>query len=225
MGAASYLSLSGEGAAETEVRRSRFLCRVARVETREQVHALVEEERRRHHSAGHHCSAFVLGPDAADRGSSDDGEPSGTAGAPMLEVLTGAGVSDVAAVVSRYFGGVLLGAGGLVRAYGDAVRHALETAPRVGRARMTEVAVLLDHAQSGRVQHELHQQGVLVSAVTYAEGVTVHVLVPVAETEGFAARMRALTSGGAVVTPGASRWVDVPVTAGPASCRDGSGRA
>ena len=84
--------------------------------------------RAQHWDARHHCSAFVLGPRSELQRSSDDGEPAGTAGAPMLEVLRGAGVSDVAAVVTRWFGGTLLGAGGLVRAYGDAVRAALAEA-------------------------------------------------------------------------------------------------
>ena len=119
----------GDAEAETEVRRSRFVCTAVRVETEDAARAVVERARRAHPDAGHHCSAFVLGPPPSPlERSSDDGEPSGTAGAPMLEVVRGRGVSDVAVVVSRWFGGTLLGTGGLARAYADAVRAGLDAA-------------------------------------------------------------------------------------------------
>ena len=123
-----YRTVARSAVAETEVKRSRFLCRVERVESEEAARAVVDRARKEHWDARHHCSAFVLGPDGAVQRSSDDGEPSGTAGAPMLEVLRGREVSDVVAVVTRWFGGTLLGAGGLVRAYGDAVRAGLDAA-------------------------------------------------------------------------------------------------
>ena len=114
-----YLVPAGPGTAEVVVKRSRFLCSVARVASEAEARAVVDRARKKHWDAGHHCSAFVIGPASELQRSSDDGEPSGTAGAPMLEVLRGREVSDVVAVVTRWFGGVLLGAGGLVRAYGD----------------------------------------------------------------------------------------------------------
>jgi uncharacterized YigZ family protein len=123
-----YRTVAGNAVAETEVKRSRFLCRIERVDSEEVARTVVERARKEHWDARHHCSAFVLGPDGAVQRSSDDGEPSGTAGAPMLEVLRGREVSDVVAVVTRWFGGTLLGAGGLVRAYGDAVRAGLDAA-------------------------------------------------------------------------------------------------
>ena len=121
----SYLTVAGTGEVEIEVKRSRFRCHLERVENEDAARAVVEHARREHWDARHHCSAFVLGADGSTQRSSDDGEPAGTAGAPMLEVLRGREVSDVVAVVTRWFGGTLLGAGGLVRAYGDAVRAAL----------------------------------------------------------------------------------------------------
>ncbi|MGZ4504026.1 MAG: IMPACT family protein [Nocardioidaceae bacterium] len=105
MSVTEYLTVAATAETEIEVRRSRFRCRVARVETEEDARGVVDEARRRHWDARHHCSAFVLGPDAAVQRSSDDGEPFGTAGAPMLEVLRGREVSDVVAVVTRWFGG------------------------------------------------------------------------------------------------------------------------
>src|SRR5690606_19439535 len=117
--------------AEIEVKRSRFLCRLVRVETEEAVRGVIDSARREHYGARHHCSAFVLGTASAPdqvRRSNDDGEPSGTAGRPMLEVLSGRGLIDTVAVVTRYFGGTMLGAGGLARAYSDAVSAAIDGA-------------------------------------------------------------------------------------------------
>ena len=117
----SYLTIAGRSSAEIEVRRSRFVCDVERVESEEAAREFIEAIRSGSREARHHCTAFILGSNGAIQRSNDDGEPSGTAGAPMLEVLRGRGVSDVVAVVTRWFGGVLLGTGGLIRAYGDAV--------------------------------------------------------------------------------------------------------
>ncbi|CAM3579875.1 IMPACT family protein [Nocardioides zeicaulis] len=108
----SYLTLAGDTTGVVEDRGSRFVCHLARVPDEDGARELVARLRREHAGARHHCSAFVLGPRGEVQRSSDDGEPAGTAGAPMLEVLRGADVSDVAAVVSRWFGGTLLGAGG-----------------------------------------------------------------------------------------------------------------
>ncbi|CAN5451703.1 hypothetical protein BH10ACT10_BH10ACT10_10780 [soil metagenome] len=107
----SYTTVARTATTETEVKRSRFLCRIERVADEDAARTVVERARKEHPDARHHCSAFVLGPDGDLQRSSDDGEPSGTAGAPMLEVLRGHEVSDVVAVVNRWFGGTLLGAG------------------------------------------------------------------------------------------------------------------
>ncbi len=141
--------------------------------------------------------------------SSDDGEPAGTAGAPMLEVLRGHGVSDTVAVVTRWFGGTLLGAGGLVRAYGDAVRAALETVTTVRREPYRELGLQLDHVAAGRVETELRNRGVQVLDTEYGSGVLLTVAVPVADEPRLQALVAELTSGAAVAVPGPERWVDV----------------
>src|SRR5882757_8331761 len=134
---------------ETEVRKSRFLCLLAPVSSEAPAREVVALRRRTHHSARHHCSAFVLRPGGQIQRSSDDGEPAGTAGVPMLEVLRGRGLTDVVAVVTRYFGGVLLGTGGLIRAYGGAVSAAVDAAPVIRRQTMHTVVVTVDHAAAG----------------------------------------------------------------------------
>jgi uncharacterized YigZ family protein len=206
-----YLVPARDAEAGIEVKRSRFLATLRRVEDEEAARAVVAELRRRHWDARHHCSAFVLGPDRSVERSSDDGEPAGTAGAPMLEVLRGAGVSDVVAVVTRWFGGTLLGAGGLVRAYGDAVRAGLEVAGTRERVLVHELTVDLPHAEAGRVESELRARGVVVLDATYAACVTLRLgLVDPAPLAGWLAE---LTAGSATAEPAGSSWVDRPAPA------------
>ncbi|MGD9957823.1 YigZ family protein [Nocardioides sp.] len=204
-----YLVPAGEGVAEIEVKRSRFRALVVRVEDEDAARAVVERSRRVHWDARHHCSAFVIGPDARLQRSSDDGEPAGTAGAPMLEVLRGRGVCDVVVVVTRWFGGVLLGAGGLVRAYADAVRAGLDDAGTLTRQRVWEQLLILDHAEAGRVEGELRQRGFHVLDAAYADRVTLRLGTPAARLGELGAMVAELTAGSAAPVDLAQSWVDV----------------
>ncbi|MBF0688045.1 MAG: YigZ family protein [Cellulomonas sp.] len=202
----SYLTIARDGEATIEVKRSRFLCTLRRVEQESEARALVDELRKAHWDARHHCSAFVIGPDAMLQRSSDDGEPAGTAGAPMLEVLRGHGVSDVAVVVTRWFGGILLGAGGLVRAYGDAVSAGLAEVGTLERRLLEEWSVRLDHTEAGRVEAELRARGVEVLDTTYAQDV--RLLLGVTDARALVATVAALTSGRVEPERVGERWVD-----------------
>ena len=202
-----YLVPARPGEAEVEVKRSRFLAVVRGAADEEAARVVVEEMRRTHGDARHHCSAFVLGPDRALERSSDDGEPAGTAGAPMLEVLRGSEVSDVVAVVTRWFGGTLLGAGGLVRAYGDATRAALDAAGTLRRVLLHEATVVLPHADAGRVESELRSRGVTVLDTSYAAEVSLRVgLADPGPLDGWVAE---LTGGRVVARPAGQRGGDV----------------
>lgn len=151
----------------------------------------------------------MLGPSGALERSSDDGEPAGTAGAPMLEVLRGHSVSDVVAVVSRWFGGTLLGAGGLVRAYGDAVRAGLDASGTLSRELLRELALTVGHADAGRVETELRSRGITVLDTTYAVQVRLLLGVrPDAEAD-LRALISELTAGSVAATGAGERWVDV----------------
>lgn len=205
----SYLTLARDAQAETEVKRSRFLCTLVRVEDEAAARAVVERLRKQHWDARHHCSAFVLGPPPGQvERSSDDGEPAGTAGAPMLEVLRGHGVSDVVAVVTRWFGGTLLGAGGLVRAYGDAVRAGLDAAGTLRRDLVREHTLVLGHADAGRVESELRARGIGVLDSAYADQVTLRLGVPPDEEARLADLVAELTSGAAETRVAGEGWVD-----------------
>ena len=206
MGVTSYLTVARAVEAEIEVKRSRFRCTLERVDTEAAARAVVERLRREHWDARHHCSAFRLHPDVER--SSDDGEPAGTAGAPMLEVLRGHGLGDVVAVVTRWFGGTLLGAGGLVRAYGDAVRVAVDEAGTLRRSLVREHVLELDHADAGRVESELRGRGVAVLDTSYGARVGLTLGVPPEQEERLAALVAELTSGAGETRVAGERWVD-----------------
>lgn len=205
----SYLTIARDSQAEIEVKRSRFLCTLVRVEDEDAARAVVERLRKEHWDARHHCSAFRIGQ--VER-SSDDGEPAGTAGAPMLEVLRGAAVSDVVAVVTRWFGGTLLGAGGLVRAYGDAVRAGLHAAGTLRRDLIHEHTLVLGHGDAGRVESELRTRGIGVLDSAYGAEVTLRLGVRPEDEPRLSALVAELTGGAAETTVAGERWVDSLVT-------------
>ncbi|WP_285243121.1 YigZ family protein [Pseudarthrobacter sp. fls2-241-R2A-127] len=206
---------------ELEIKRSRFITVLRRSGTEEEARELVAGLRREFHDARHHCSAFVLGPDRTIQRSSDDGEPAGTAGIPMLEALlkreTAPGVtdlSDISAVVVRYFGGVLLGAGGLVRAYSESVSASLELAPLIRRSRLRICSTAVPHAGAGRLENDLRAAGLVMAETTYEDRLTVlrvavpdHAEVIAAATE----RIQQLTAGAAALAPEGTEWIDEQV--------------
>lgn len=217
------LAAGTEAVAELEIKRSRFLAVLRRAGTEAEARAVVEELRRGYHDARHHCSAFVLGPDRDVQRSSDDGEPAGTAGLPMLEALalrrTGAhgedvtDLSDVSAVVVRWFGGTLLGAGGLVRAYSDAVSQALDDASLVRRQRQRLYRLPAPHEDAGRIENELRSAGTTVLDTTYgAAGAEIALALPDDEEAVAAAhsRVASLTAGTGLLRPAGVDWVDSP---------------
>jgi uncharacterized YigZ family protein len=205
----SYLTIARDAQAEIEVKRSRFLCTLSRVDDEAAARALVERLRKEHWDARHHCTAFVLGPPPASvERSSDDGEPAGTAGAPMLEVLRGRELSDVAAVVTRWFGGTLLGTGGLARAYAEAVRAALEVAGTLRRTLVREHLLLLDHGEAARIESELRARGVTVLGASYAAQVELRLGVTPEDEAGLEGLVAGLTGGAAGTAVIGERWAD-----------------
>ncbi|WP_277371084.1 IMPACT family protein [Rhodococcus rhodochrous] len=194
---------------ETEVKHSRFLAAVRRVDTADAALAFVDEQRRLYPDARHHCWAFVVGDDPSARAerSSDDGEPGGTAGIPMLQVLHHRDLANVAMVVTRWFGGIKLGAGGLVRAYSGAVATALDEAPLVERRQQEKFTLAIDHGEAGRVEAELRGRGVAVLDVAYADRVVLTVAGRErSELEGWVA---SLTSGAGELEPAGVDWIDI----------------
>jgi uncharacterized YigZ family protein len=204
----SYRTVGRSGSADIEVSRSRFRCTVARVEDEVGARAVVDRCRKDFWDARHHCSAFVIGPDRALERASDDGEPPGTAGAPMLEVLRGRELSDVVVVVTRWFGGVLLGTGGLTRAYGDAVRAALDEVGEQERVLQAIGEVSVDHSRVGRLEHALRSRGATVLGVEYADRAVLRLAIAPLAWSGAESVVAELTEGESALTRVGEQWVD-----------------
>ncbi|XVV33978.1 YigZ family protein [Streptomyces sp. CA-100214] len=192
-----YRTVARAGVHETEINRSRFLCALAPAATEEEAQAFVAGVRKEHADASHNCWAYVIGADAAVQKASDDGEPGGTAGVPMLQMLLRRDMRYVVAVVTRYYGGVKLGAGGLIRAYGGAVGEALDDLGTLTRRRFRLVTVTVDHQRAGRLQNDLRAAGHAVRDVRYAEAVAIEVGLPETEVETFRSWLANATAGSA----------------------------
>lgn len=213
------LSLPASIAAPVEhelvIKKSRFITHVAPVTSTEHADEIIAEIKKRFWDARHNCSAQVTGVRGDRARSSDDGEPSGTAGIPMLEVLRRRELTDVVAVVTRYFGGIKLGAGGLVRAYSSAVSEALDLAHLVDRRVLSQVAIPVPHADAGRIDNLLRawvsEHGAVLGETAYAAVAEFEVWAPAANVASLCAEVAEASAGAvsASVT-GAERVIDVP---------------
>lgn len=210
MSVTSFLTIARDSVAEIEESRSRFRCVLTRVSDEEGARTVLDQVRKQNWDATHHCSAFVVGPERAIEGSSDGGEPQGTAGAPMLQLLRGRELSDVVAVVSRWFGGTLLGTGGLARAYARATRAALEEAGVLERVLQDVCEVEVDIAAVGQLEHALRSRGARVLGVEYTGEASLRFAIPPV-ARGVAEEIVAeLTSGTARLSVVGQSWIDAP---------------
>lgn len=205
-----YRTVARAGVHETEINRSRFLCALAPAATEQEAQEFVALVRKEHPTATHNCFAYVIGADASVQKASDDGEPGGTAGVPMLQMLMRREVRYVVAVVTRYYGGVKLGAGGLIRAYGGSVGEALDALGTITRQRFRLASVTVDHQRAGKLENDLRATGRTVREVRYAEAVTIGIGLPNADVEGFRAWLADATAGTARLELGGEAYGDVP---------------
>ncbi|ERI07694.1 YigZ family protein [Aneurinibacillus aneurinilyticus ATCC 12856] len=188
-----------EGETEIEINRSRFISYVKRVETQEEAVAFIQEIKKKHWDATHNCSAYIVGENDQFQKMDDDGEPSGTAGKPILEVIKKKGLKDTAIVVTRYFGGIKLGAGGLIRAYGKSASAGVRAAGVVERILTREHHFSFDYTFLGKVENELNAQGYQIVGIQYLDKVTV----TVGEEEGLEEPLKQLMTN---LTSGQAEW-------------------
>ena len=172
-----YKTVYEGGEGEIVEKKSRFIATVRPVETEEEALAFIEEMKKKYWDARHNCSAYVLGERQELMRCSDDGEPSQTAGKPMMDVLTGAGLTDVAVVVTRYFGGTLLGTGGLVRAYSGAVQEGLKNSTVITKYLGVKLSVTTDYNGVGKLQYLFGQKEIPILSAEYTDKVVFTVLV------------------------------------------------
>ena len=173
-----YKCIYEGGTGEIEEKKSRFICHVEPVETEEEAVSFINAKKKEYWDARHNCSAFVIGKNAELTRCSDDGEPAGTAGRPMLEVLLNEEIRNVAVVVTRYFGGVLLGTGGLVRAYQAAVKAGLENSRIIEKREGIRATLTADYTIVGKLQYIFDKNKYTVLGSKYEESVTFTLLIP-----------------------------------------------
>ncbi|WP_028612143.1 YigZ family protein [Paenibacillus harenae] len=203
---AKYSTVRQQASAEIVIKKSRFIGYAKPVETEEEAVAFINEIKQLHKQATHNCSAYVAGERDQFQKASDDGEPSGTAGKPILEVIKHKGLKNVAVVVTRYFGGIMLGAGGLVRAYTDGAVAGIEAAGKIVNVLHREILVDVDYAWYGKLENELHGRGTRIGGIEFTDRVVVRCLPEEHEAEAFAAWITDLTGGQAVLTTGECRY-------------------
>lgn len=190
------------GVGEITEKKSRFIATVQPVESEEQAAAFIEEMKKKNWNASHNCSAFTVGTRQPITRSSDDGEPSGTAGKPILEVLMGEKLYNTAIVVTRYFGGTLLGTGGLIRAYTQAAKAGIEASEVITKEYGRKLSIRTDYTAAGKIQYLLGSLHITPLNSEYTDCVTTEVLVPAAELDKLKKQIVEATSGRADLQEG-----------------------
>lgn len=190
-----YKTVYRGGEAEIIEKKSRFIATVKPVKTEEEAIAFIETMKKKYWNATHNCSAYVLGEHFQIQRCSDDGEPSGTAGKPMLDVLLGEEIHDVVVVVTRYFGGTLLGTGGLVRAYSSSTKEGLLASKVITKMHGQKISIQTDYTGLGKIQYILGQSGLTILNSIYTDKVELEVLLPENEIAAVMAEIREGTNG------------------------------
>jgi uncharacterized YigZ family protein len=207
----SYKTVAKKGVASFTVQKSRFIGLVDRVENEAACKAFIEECKEQYPQARHYCSAWIIGEGGIHKRADDDREPQGTAGLPMLALLEGRGITNVCCVAVRYFGGVLLGTGGLARAYSHTAAIALNASGLVLRVPAIERIVRLDYGYWGSLQYKLETAGIPIADIIYTEQVEVRFYVEWQEIAAWDQEIASITAGTALVREGEPVWLNKPL--------------
>ncbi len=207
----SYFTVKSFGEDEQVIQKSRFIGYVKRVESEEEAKAFIQEIKKKHADANHNCSAYMIGEHDQIQKANDDGEPSGTAGVPILEVLKKRELKDTVVVITRYFGGVKLGAGGLIRAYASTTTLALNTTGIVNRILMKEFKITADYSLLGKLENALIQSPYLLEKIDYLEQVTLYVFAENNQQEMFYNWVIDISSDQVKVVEGELRYMEIAV--------------
>lgn len=194
---------------ELVIQKSRFIGYVKRVETEEEAQAFIQEIKKKHFDATHNCSAYLIGEHDQIQKANDDGEPSGTAGIPILEVLKKQQLKDTAVVVTRYFGGIKLGAGGLIRAYGNTTSQAIKATGVVKRQRMQGFSIIVDYTLSGKLEHAFRQSNYILKTINYTDKVEFIVYVEVGQEKEFREFIVDHTNAQAEITEADTTYIEI----------------
>ncbi|EIW17416.1 MULTISPECIES: YigZ family protein [Pelosinus] len=207
-----YLTVSGYGEAEIEIQKSRFIAYVQRAEQEEAAVAFIEQIKKKHWNATHNCSAYIIGGNDQWQKADDDGEPSGTAGKPILEIIKKNQLKDTVIVVTRYFGGIKLGAGGLIRAYGKSASAGLKAVGITQRQNHTRIGVEIDYTFLGMLENQLRLQGYRIEDKIFTDTIRLIVLEKVGQEEILEQKIIDWTAGQVTLTREGQVYVETPVT-------------
>ncbi|API88813.1 YigZ family protein [Marinilactibacillus sp. 15R] len=208
----NFRTIKENGSHEIQIKKSRFICHLKRTETEEEAIHHIESIKKEHWKANHNCSAYILGERQEFQRAHDDGEPSGTAGVPMLEILKKRNLNNITAVVTRYFGGIKLGAGGLIRAYSGSVNAALSSIGIVERQLHQFITVSVSYPMSGKFENQLRQSEYILQEIHYTESVSFECLIRLENIEQFLNEVTEWTSDQGVCTRGKQAWIELEVS-------------
>jgi uncharacterized YigZ family protein len=208
----SYFTVSQQsGSHEIVIQKSRFIGTIKRVESESEAQEFIQSMKKKYHDATHNCSAYIIGEHDQIQKANDDGEPSGTAGVPILEVLKKQHLKDTAVVVTRYFGGIKLGAGGLIRAYGSSTTEALKTVGIVKRQLMKGFSITVDYTLLGKLENELRNSAYILETINYLENVEFIVYVEDNQEQGFQDWIIDLSNAQAKLHTVGEKYMEIPV--------------
>lgn len=203
-----YFTVKEYGEHEIIIQKSRFIAQIKRAETETEAQAFIQEVKKKHWNATHNCSAYLIGEHDQIQKANDDGEPGGTAGVPMLEVLKKRNLKDTVVVVTRYFGGIKLGAGGLIRAYGKATSEGLDTIGIVERILKQVIHTTIDYTWLGKIEKELRASEHKIKEIHYLDKVEIETYVDEGLVPSFREWMIELTNGQCTIRQGETVYLE-----------------
>lgn len=204
----TYYTIKSYGSHEKIIQKSRFITYISRAENENEAIEFIQKIKKKHYDATHNCSAYIIGENDEIQKANDDGEPSGTAGIPMLEVLKKRNLKNVVVVVTRYFGGIKLGAGGLIRAYGSATSEGIDALGIVKRTLMQIIYATFDYSYIGKIENEIRQTPYKVKETNYTDQVEMAIYVEIDKKEEFAKWITNLTNGGVNLRTGDVEYLE-----------------
>src|SRR5690625_2580114 len=208
----SYYTVKQDGTHEINIQKSRFIGYIGRVSSEEKAQSFIQSIKKKHYDATHNCSAYLIGEHDQIQKANDDGEPSGTAGIPMLEVLKKLSLKNTVIVVTRYFGGTKLGAGGLIRAYSRATSETIKTIGIVKCELMQIVSIVIDYQQHGKIENHIRQTGFIIEDIIYLENVSLKVLVQLQALEDLKTDLVNMTSDQVKIQVMGEKYIETDIS-------------
>ncbi|SFB25399.1 MULTISPECIES: YigZ family protein [unclassified Bacillus (in: firmicutes)] len=206
-----YFTVNEYGSHEINIQKSRFIAYVARAETEQAAQDFITKIKKQHWDATHNCSAYLIGENDQIQKANDDGEPSGTAGTPILEVLKKKHLKDTVVVITRYFGGIKLGAGGLIRAYGKATSEGITHTGIVERVLVTTMKIKAEYHLLGKIERSIRESEFKMKEIHYNEAVEIEAYVEMSKVGAFKEWMVDLTNGQTDLSEGEQVYLENPV--------------